>query len=232
MLTGSCEKIIFHDPGDMAIRSAGFEGFSKISFYDIFDVELRSDSSFFVDLETNEKYMDNIEISLDSGNLIFIDNNNLKWLPDYNRPRVTITFPSLSEYIHLQSPVNLFSSDTLVVPYFRIVSLGKTGDFNLLLNVDHFQIETGSDNSGYYSFKGRAGSARYWPRGSSIMDGSELEAERCYVYNNSIGDCQVNVTKRLEVRLNTMGNVCYYGNPEEIIIEEESGAGKLISCED
>ncbi|MEX2370353.1 MAG: DUF2807 domain-containing protein, partial [Bacteroidales bacterium] len=73
----------------------------------------------------------------------------------------------------------------------------------------------------------KAGYAHYWPRGSSIADGSELETVNCYVYNNSIGDCSVNVCGKLEVRMNTLGNVIYYGDPQEVVILEESGGGEL-----
>ena len=90
---------------------------------------------------------------------------------------------------------------------------------------------TGSDKFGYYFFRGNANSTRFWPRGNSQVDASELFSQNCYVYNNSIGDCYVNVSQKLEARLNTIGNVIYSGNPKEIVIIEESGSGKVLPAD-
>ncbi|MEX0981587.1 MAG: DUF2807 domain-containing protein [Bacteroidales bacterium] len=228
ILTG-CEKVIFSGEGEVVILQEEFDSFSKISFYDIFAVELRSDSIFSVEIETRERYLDQISFSVDSGNLVLHDHNKVKWLPDYSWPVVRISFPELTDQILLESPVIMTTRDTLHAPSLNILSLGKTGDLNLAIDTDKFQFTTGSDNSGYYRFSGRTTYSKMWPRGSSIIDASGLEASHCYIYNNSIGDCTVRVNIKLEARLNTMGNVYYYGNPQEVFLIEESGSGRLIS---
>mgnify|MGYP005865790233 CR=1 FL=1 len=97
------------------------------------------------------------------------------------------------------------------------------------METESFQFVTGSDNSGMYTFQGSAESGRIWSRGSSQVDAADLRMQRCNVYNNSIGDCSVYVTGRLEARLNTMGDVVYYGDPDEVVLYEESGEGRLIN---
>lgn len=223
-----CEKFIFSGAGEVVILEEEFDSFSKISFYDIFAVELQSDTVFSIEIETRERYLDKILFSIDSGNLVLHDHNQVKWLSDYSWPIVRISFPELTGQIFLESPVVMTTKDTLHVPSLNILSLGKTGDLNMAIDTDRFQFATGSDNSGYYRFSGRTAYSKLWPRGSSIIDASGLETDHCYIYNNSIGDCAVRVNTKLEARLNTMGNVYYYGNPIELLLIEESGSGRLI----
>ncbi|MCF8226350.1 MAG: DUF2807 domain-containing protein [Bacteroidales bacterium] len=232
MVVSSCEKIIFSDNGELVRLETEFESFSQISFYDIFDVEIAVDTVFSVSVETDEEFLDQISVTLDSGNLILNDHNVLKILTDYPRPFVRITLPYLNDHILLKAPVRITSSDTLRIPKLRIVSLGKAADIDLCIDTDHFQITTGSDNFGFYRVRGYSDNSRLWPRGSSIFDASELETKNCYVFNNSIGDCTVNVRGTLEAGLDRAGNIYYYGRPEEIVILEESGTGKLIQVDD
>ncbi len=224
----SCEKIIFPDEGEVFEKAENFEYFSKITIYDIFEVELKTDTVFSVRFLSPEKYIENIVIREDSGLLEFYDENFARWLPDYPRPKVIISFPRLDDQILFRSPVKLTNYDTLKLNKLKLILLGKTGEYDLLIDVDYFQMVTGSDNFGYYYFRGNAKSAKLWPRGSSQVNASGLNCRDCNIYNNSIGDCFVNVSHKLEARLNTAGNIIYSGNPEEIKILEQSGSGRLM----
>jgi len=214
--------------GEDAERLENYEYFSKLSFYDIFDVVLKNDTVFSVRLESPEKFIDNISINLDSAELLFRDENFARWLPDYPRPKVTISLPRLDDQLLAKSPIKLTTSDTLRINSLNLVFLGKTGEFDLTMDVNSFYMVNGSDNYAFYYFRGFAKTAKFWPRGSSQIDASMLTTQDCFIYNNSIGDCFVNASHKIEARLNTAGNVYYSGDPSEIIISEESGSGKLI----
>jgi Putative auto-transporter adhesin, head GIN domain len=228
-LQSSCEKILFSDTGKLSSATYQYDEFTRISVYDIFDIEIDNDSVFSVKLTTPENLLPNISFNLDStGNLSIYDNNQHKWLPEYPRPKLKIVFPSLDDYMLIKAPVKITSTDTIRLNKLRFVFLGKTGEFNIKMNTPYFQMETGSDNFAKYVFGGVAHYANIWARGSSIVDASHLQSDSCYVYNNSIGDCRVTASKKLTVRLNTLGNIYYTGNPDEIVIQEERGEGRLI----
>jgi len=231
LITVSCEKIIFSDFGPLQQREITYDYFSGISIYNTFDVELKSDSVFSIELECYSEYVDNIKIELDSNILKISDNNGIKWMTGYPRPKIKIAFPGLDDKIYLEYPVNMISIDTLNLPRLVLISRGKTGDFDLILNVNYFQAVTGSDNHGTYTFKGNAKHAYLWPRGSSRFEASDLLTKTCLIKSNSISDCWVNVSESLEAELNTMGNIYFSGNPDEIVILEESGSGRLISVD-
>jgi hypothetical protein len=227
----SCEKVIFSDLGDVQHKEIEYDYFSEISIYNTFDVEVKSDTAFSIELEAYGDYIENIIIELDSNNLKISDENELKWMTGYPRPKVRITFPRLDDKIFFEYPINIYSIDTLHLPRLVVLSLGKTADLDLLLDVDYFQLATGSDNYGSYTIKGNAEYSYLWTRGSSRFEASALHTKSCVVKSNSIIDCWVNVSERLEAQLNTSGNIFYSGNPDEIVLLEESGSGKLISTE-
>ena len=228
LLPYSCEKLVLSGEGALITVTEQYDAFTNLEVYDIFDIRLRSDSIFSISLKVHEKYLDRIALEFDSGKVALYDRNPEKWLATYPWPVVEITFPRLEGQLTLHSPAWISTPDTLSIPRLNLLSLGKTGDFNIVMDTDLFQYATGSDNSGFYTFSGRAESAHFWPRGSSQIDASMLITKRCNVYNNSIGNCSVYVEERLEARLNTLGNVIYYGDPAEVVLVEESGEGKLI----
>lgn len=227
----SCEKIIMSNEGPESERLEKYDYFSKLTFNDIFEAELKTDTAFSVRLISPEKYIDNIIITLDSGEISFSDENFARWMPDYPRPKVIISFQNLDNQILVNAPVKLTSIDTLKTKQLRLFLLGKTGEYDLTINVKYFHMVTGSDNFGHYYFRGFAKTSALWPRGSCQIDASGLSTEECRVYNNSIDDCYVNVSKKIQARLNTAGNVYYSGNPQEIEIIEVSGSGRLIPVE-
>lgn len=225
----SCEKLLFTNEGKAVVKTETYIYFSKLTFHDIFEIELKTDSVFSVRLTSNEKFIVNISIVYDSGEIVFHDHNFAKSMPDYPRAKLLISMPSLDDKIFSRAPIKLTNTDTLKLEKLTLVLLGKTGEFDLTMDVKRFSMNNGSDNFDNYIFKGKADYAYIWPRGSSHVDASGLVCRDCNVYNNSIGDCYVNVTHKLEARLNTIGNIIYSGNPEEIVVTEESGSGRLLS---
>lgn len=231
IISVGCEKVILAGKGEIVTQKETFNSLSKISFHDIFEVELITDSIFIVEMIAHEKYLEKISFSLDSGNIQFYDKNPEKWMPEYPYPLLRISLPQLTDQLFLAAPVRISTPDTLQLPYLNILSLGKTGEIDISMDTEYFKFTTGSDNSGFYRFSGTARAAQLWLRGSSIIHAAALISEQCNVNNNSIGNCTVNVANYLEVRLSSSGNIFYHGNPGEIVVKEESDNGKLISLD-
>jgi len=227
----SCEKLIYINEGKETEKTEIYEYFSKLTFNDIFEVVLKTDKDFSVRLVSPEKFIENIIIHEISGELVFSDENSGRWLPDYPRPKVEISFPRLDNCILTRSSIKLSSSDTLKLQKLELIFLGETGEYDLTMNVDSFKMTTSSDNIGYYVFKGIARQTDFWLRGSSQVDASGLKSYNCKVYNNSVGNCYVNVSNSIEARLDSGGDVVYSGNPKEIVILEQIGRGKILPSE-
>lgn len=227
MLFSACEKIILNNPGKQVSVSKLITPFSEIAIYDIFDIEIKSDSIYSLRLTGYSDYLENISFTIDSGILKISDNNNYKWLADYPRTKIAIGFPKIGTF-WVEAPVHLISLDTLKLDRFELVSRGKTAEIDLTLDVNSLVLWTGSLDFGYYVLKGKAKSSFIWHQGNSIVDAKELESNNCEVYNFSIGNSFVNAITKLKVHLYSSGNIFYRGDPGEINIAEQSNKGKLI----
>ena len=227
MLFTACEKILLNNPGKQITVNKLIIPFSEIAFYDIFDVEIKSDSIYSLRFSGYSEYLDNISFISDSGVLKIRDKNNYKWLADYPRTKITIGFPKINR-IWLEAPSHLVSIDTLKLELFDLVSRGKTAEIDLTLDVNKLVLWTGSLDFGYYNLRGKAKSCYLWHQGNSIVDARELVSTNCEVHNFSIGNSFINVITKLKVHLYSAGNIYYRGDPEEIDIAEQSNKGRLI----
>lgn len=227
ILLSGCEKILLNNPGKLITINQQITPFSNITVYDIFNIELKSDTIYSISLHGHSAYIENISVIVDSGVLKINDNNNFKWLADYPRTKITIGFPKI-DALHLKAPVYLVSLDTLKINKFLLISWEKTSEIDLTMDVKSFEFWTTTFDFGHYIFKGKTKSCVLWHKGAGIVDARMLESEIGQVHNYSIGNSYVNVTTKLEVYLNSLGNIYYFGNPKEIFIVEQTSKGQLI----
>ncbi len=223
----ACEKILLNNPGKKITINKSITPFSGITISDIFNVELKSDSAYSLSLSGHSDYLDNIYLVNNSGMLIISDQNKYKWLADYPRTKITIGFPKIYA-MNLKAPVHLVSLDTLRLERFLLISWEKTSEIYLTLDSEYFEFWTTSFDFGYYEFKGKTKSFVLWQKGAGVVDARELESKFCQVHNYSVGNSYVNATNKLEVYLNSFGNIYYSGNPKEIVIVEQKNKGGLI----
>jgi hypothetical protein len=66
MLFSACEKIILNKTGKQVTVNKLIKPFSEIDIYDIFDIELKSDSIYSLRLYGYSDYLGNISFNIDS----------------------------------------------------------------------------------------------------------------------------------------------------------------------
>jgi hypothetical protein len=82
-------------------------------------------------------------------------------------------------------------------------------------------------NIGTYKFSGYASYFNFSCVNLASIEAYNLETDSTYVNTTSIGDCEVNATRVLNVFINSIGGVRYKGDPS-IVRATISGSGKLI----
>ena len=227
----SCDKTIFFSVDQDHTLYIKTEEFDTLVIYDVFNIELRSDSVYSIRLEGGEKQVKNISLRTDNNSVYLKDNNSFKWLPDYPGVRVTISFPAIGKMV-LQSPSTITSYDTLHLGNLSLYSLGHTAIIDITINAHSIRFTTDGNNFGHYTFRGYSRHADLWQRGSSKLFAEDMETEFMKITNNSIADSYVHANRQLVAVINHYGNVYYRGNPDEIIIEEMSSRGNLYRLEE
>lgn len=227
----SCEKVFLPPEGKMVSEKFNLDTIEEILVNDVFDIILVNDSNYSVTVVAGENRIGGFRNSEAGRLLVLEDHNKYKWLPEYNRIRLEIRFPDLKR-ITLEAPSSIKTRDTLYISNFQLYSLGKTAEMDLNLKGGTLYMVTGSDNFGVYHLSGQVNHCSLWPRGSSIVHAENLESRKCVVKSNTIGATRVYPLRELHVRMNTLGDVLYRGNPDTVIIEEQSGEGKLLKLEE
>ena len=223
----ACERGIFFSDDEPAFRILKTMPFREISVNGIFEIELKNDTDFSVIIESASKVIENISCNVSGDTLIISDLNSFRWLPDYPRPKLLISFPDL-ETIRLNSPARMISSDTIILNHLSIITSGHLSEIDLILKTSYLNFATSWNDYGYHIFRGFTDYAQFRIYGSAQLDARELLVNSALVSNESIADAYVNVTGLLRVRLFHYGNVYYSGDPENIIIESMNSRGRLI----
>ncbi len=230
MLPTGCEKSIFFSSGSEESKTIVLGRFVEIHVNGIFEIELKNDPEFSVQLTGKEKTLNNISIHEDNNILKLSDMNSLQWLPDYPRVKVTISFPDLKA-ITINEPAKLFSRDIINITDLHILVYSRLANIDLNLKASSIYFRTESNDFGYYTLKGYSDSTDIKIYGSTQLDASKLQSKIVRVRSYSTGGCYVYAENQLRVWLEHYGNIYYKGTPDEIIIESMTSSGNLINLE-
>ncbi|MGF1586698.1 MAG: head GIN domain-containing protein [Bacteroidales bacterium] len=226
----SCSKSEFLISEPDIVKEEILPPFGEIIVNSIFDIELGNSPEFFIKMTGKKDILENISFQVKDGALVLTDGNSFRWLPDYPRVHITISFPDINS-ITLNTPSNVFSNDTLNVSDLSIVSEGNISEIDLTVKALSVNLRTSWTNFGNYTLKGQAENSNISIFGSARLDALELQTNNARISNSSMGNCYVNVKGQLRVWLGHYGNIYYQGSPEEIIIEKMVSRGRLIQIE-
>jgi hypothetical protein len=226
----SCAESEFFNPEPDVTEKIQVDPFGEITVNGIFNIELRNDSLFSVTMTGKMSILDNISINVHGNSLVLDDMNRRRWLPDYPRVSLVISFPDVA-LLWLNAPVTLYSTDTLRVRNLDIVSAGQFAGVDLTLTATAVSLRTSGNDFSFFTLRGYAERSYIRIYGSAQVDAGGLATGETQVRNYSIGHAWVNAENRLRVWLEHYGNVYYRGDPDEVIIESMRSEGRLLEMD-
>ena len=227
LLTG-CEGLFFDNLSETQKLTISNESFKHIVVSSSFNIVLKQQEDFAVTVEAPVELLNGVQVSIVNDTLTISDTNKYQWSPSYIIPSVTFAFPNLPS-IHIKAPVNLQTEGIVKQSSFQILTTSHTGSVNLNVDVDYLSIVTGfTYDSGVFTVTGRASSAFLWMRNAALLNALDLLLDNVWIINNSRGDSYIQTKGKLQVAINSSGNVYYLGTPNEIVIDELSSTGSLI----
>jgi len=212
--------------GDIVNETRHLEAFKTIDIYNYFNVYLKSDTINKIEIEAGGKLIPNIETSVSNGVLTIKDLNTCGFIKGYADKNLFISVDTLS-LVTVYDASKLYTQDTLKVQDLRILFLSQVGDCDLIINASNFKLEIWY-GAGDYKVIGNAQNAWFYAGVLSFIYANGLEANSCYVYSKSMGDCYVKANESLTLEIYDSGNVYYSGEPSVVEIAHNSGTGKLI----
>jgi hypothetical protein len=220
-LATSCQKLLFNQ--DESTREISLNDFHAANISGIYNFILVQDSTNRLSI-TGKNDISSISAIIKDDTLIIDDHKKRSFDPDKNS--LTLHFSNL-EQIVFTGPVNVTNRDTIRADNFMFEATGEIAEVRLVIKCNQFVALNNSNTIGYLHFIGKAESCWIWNRYGSCMYADSLLCKSAVVYNESVGDVNVNASGYIEAFIRSSGNIGYHGDPV-IKISENRGCGRMI----
>ncbi len=191
--------------GEVVSKDLSLDDFTGFELAISGDVILSKGSTQKVRVEAQQNIIDvlNTSISGDTWKIKF-DNN----VSNCKKPKFYITIPALTS-IGVSGSGNINTTNTF--ENLNDLDVFVSGSGNIKLNASAKSIKTNLSGSGNITLDGSVESQNIKISGSGDINAFDLEVEEATVNISGSGECELNVSKNLEVRISGSGDVTYKG---------------------
>ncbi|MCK9498636.1 MAG: hypothetical protein GX793_01350 [Bacteroidales bacterium] len=213
--------------GEIKSEKFNLESFSKVQIKSDFDITLISGDEYSLIINCGENLIPYINREIKGNELILENKNTCEWLRKREKPKLTITCPNLKE-ITIYETCDLKSLDSL---YFTTLSIQNwAGIFttDMILSGDSLFFRSHA-STGDYKLEGRCNYAYIYNVGNGYLKARKLFCNYIHAVHKSLGDSEVNPSKRLFIEEIKYGKLYSFGTEcPEIISDADEGWEKLF----
>jgi hypothetical protein len=232
-LAYSCKKpdqrACFKKSGELSIRTYDFGSFSQLHLKEHLSYKLIQDSTNKVLVRGGNNLLNFVEVRGELGLLTIENKNRCNYLRSFEIPEVEIHYTKLINIL-FEGTERLYNEDTLITDYLTLTL--RDGAGHMELNVQAIDVNAINTHGwGRLTLKGETQTLRGNLMGDGKFDFSQVTvSNQVKLITSSSIDQRVNAAGvPLNVELNGIGNVYYYGLPS-LINNVQYGSGKLINA--
>ncbi|EAS21005.1 hypothetical protein BBFL7_01898 [Flavobacteria bacterium BBFL7] len=219
--------------GELVRQEITMESFDKVLVYERTKLLLEQGPDHKVIIETGENLLNDIEVSVENGQLIIVNNNGCNLVRDYGVTTVTVITPNLTE-VRSSTGEDTRSIGTLSFPNLTLLSEDSeledqyhtTGNFYLDLDVNDFRIVT-NNLSNFYLTGQVDNAALEWYSGDGQLIATDLEIQNAQIYHRGTHNWQLDVQQNIAGSILGYGDVVLESAPVSINVQE-TWEGRLI----
>lgn len=226
----------FQAAGDIVQEERTVPDFDRIVVFERTTLLVQQGDEYRVVVETGENLMNDIEVSVDNGQLILRNTNGCNVVRDYGITKVIVTAPNITE-IRSSTGQTVESIGTLRFPSLSLMSEDSTeedefhidGDFYLNLEVDDLNIAANGLSKFYLS--GTATRAKFELFSGDVrVDASNLEVQNVYIFHRSTNTVLIKPKRSIRGKIVSIGDVISKTPRDslEIVEVEALYRGRLI----
>lgn len=195
--------------------------FDELSISSAFIVELSVGNEESLEIEAEDRYIDEIETEIRNGRLTIRLRDSRDTRRMKSSPKLYITVKSLS-FIGLSGAVKFTTFDALKGDQLK-VNMSGASVAQIEVDVDELQIE--ASGASEIVMEGRAKTQRMRSSGATSYAAYNLESEYADIRLTGAGSARVSVSEELDVRASGASDVRYRGNPT--VNSSTSGASSV-----
>jgi len=223
----------FQNSGSIIQQEFEVSTFDKITVFERIELVITDEPTQKVVVETGEHLLNDIEVKVENGRLILINNNGCNLTREYGNTKVYVSSPNVTE-IQNSSGYSVSSNGVLNYPNLRLLSedfnypdvTHTDGDFNLQVNCNRIDITFNNLSSVFISGTVNNLFIGFYS-GDSRFEGANLIAQNIDIFQRSSNDMIVNPQQSLTGEIRSTGDVISVNRPP-IVDVEEFYTGRLI----
>jgi hypothetical protein len=229
----SCAKTdlcdCFKSTGEVVTEVRNIANFKQVYLQDNVNLYILQDSLCFLTVRAGKNLLGSVKTTVRDGLLTITNENSCNWVRDLNNQvDVFISLP-VFELLTYKGYGNVNTLNTICSDNFGIDIHDGSGSIKMTLNNLTTWIDA-QEGVVDFTLNGWSESIYVYNNGLGPVDCRNLGSDFTFVTNSSTNDCFVNARKKLDVRIEYLGNIYYSGNPDSIS-SKITGEGRLIRLE-
>ncbi|TVZ58767.1 putative autotransporter adhesin-like protein [Flavobacteriaceae bacterium MAR_2010_105] len=223
----------FQNAGKIIQQEVTVDTFDKITVFERIELIVTDAPTQQVTIETGTYLLNDIDVKVEDGRLVLINNNACNLTRDYGITKVYVSAPNLTE-IRNSSGLTMRSNGVLNYPSLLLISEdfsspGVThtdGDFNVQVNCDRLRIVVNNLSNIFISGTVTDLMVGFYS-GNVRFEGANLIAQNIDIFQRSSNDMIVNPQQSLTGQIRGTGDVLSLNRPPVVDVEEFY-TGKLL----
>jgi len=206
--------------GSMTTRSIDASNFTGIYLDGVFNVTMNESPNFSVSLTMQENLFDYLETDVSGGTFNVSFSRGIS-IQTGNTPSLVINAPVISNIV-ISGAADLTNQGTITASNLTISVHGAS---DISLNIDVNSLDIIVEGAGNANLTGNAGDVNIRVDGAGDINAEFLESLHATVLVNGAGNVRVGVIETLDVELNGIGSVQYFGDPD--VTSQINGIGTV-----
>ena len=201
------------------------DAFNHIEFPSYLEVYWVKSNDFKIHHSGNPKLLEELTTQYKSDTLVFDYVPKCEWLRNHrNRIQLTVHSPTLSSVI-IRGSSTFETLDTLTNE-FKFGAYDNFENHRLLINNNRTYIQLHAAAPTVEAF-GKTDSALFYSVGSSRLKAQFLQTDWTFLDHFANAPSQIHVNGTLEISQKGSGEVCVWGDPQNVVILSNEGSGNL-----
>ena len=217
--------------GDIIQKEFTVTAFTKVTVFQRIELIVKEGPEHKVLVETGEYLMDDIEVKVENGKLLLINNNGCNLTREYGITKIYVTAPNLTE-IRSSTGLPTRSDGVLTYPNITLLSEDYSGEFHTVgvfnMHIENSALNVILNNLSSLTIEGNTDNLNIqFASGDARFEGRNFIAQNVVVGHRGTNDIVVNPQQSLTANLVSTGNIISVTTPPNIDITEQY-TGRVI----
>ncbi len=193
--------------------------FTEVHSSNGWDIILQKGNAPSVTAELDENLFQYLDVHYE-GNTLRIKTTDNSNIGDATSRKIFVTYAEPLEGLHASS-ASTITSETALTGSQLDIEVSSAATVKLPVEIREIQAEASS--AGTLNLYGEAQKLRFEASSAGTINAKDLQAQVCTAEASSAGTIKVYVTKELETKASSAGDIDYWGEPEKVAVTESSG---------